>query len=105
MFNRTIKTWGYYIDILRCKFLCVKILHFNAKRHLSKQRHFFRNEIWICLYGWGFWAETNKHKQMFRWDIRFIRKKEWHQFIAMPPTSILEIQFGLDVREDDIERI
>lgn len=35
----------------------------------------------------------------------FIRPQQWHTFSSEVACAILEVQFGKDVREDDIERV
>lgn len=53
------------------------------------QRHFFRSEIWLGA------------------SFKYIPRQAWHAY-ANPSEDweyVLEIQFGNDVREDDIERL
>lgn len=88
MFKRVAKSWGHYTDIFRSKYLCVKILTFLPNKHLSVQRHFHRYEVWIG-------------RDVFM----FIRPNQWHTFASEDGCSVLEFQFGTDVREDDIERV
>lgn len=83
MFKRIEKRWGYYTEYFRCKWFCVKMLHFVKDTKLSVQRHAKRSELWV-------------------WNIKPL---QWHTFSAAADTKILEIQYGRDVKEDDIERV
>lgn len=67
------------------------------------QRHSFRTELWYVLSGIGAYYPGGSGKEMF--DGFIIRKNEWHQFVAHTDCLILEIQFGSDVNENDIERV
>lgn len=44
-------------------------------------------------------------KELDSFEGVLIKRGEWHQFMAWTDCLILEIQFGSDVREDDIERV
>lgn len=87
---RVVRKWGHYTEIFRCKFLCLKVLTFNPNSQLSMQRHFKRWELWIGI-GCIFW----------------FRRTKWHQFknISDEMVRFVELQYGWDVTEDDIERI
>lgn len=83
----------------------------------SMQRHFFRSEIWFILSGsvavmykdaestgdrcpvltWRSGKRTNRMVN--------IPTGKWHQFFGLYPSKVLEIQYGSDVRESDIERL
>lgn len=84
------RSWGYYIDLIRTKYLCIKIMHFDANSKLSHQRHFHRAELWWHI------GTAN-----FTW----IPKMMWHTFQTAESCNVLEIQIGSDVRESDIERV
>lgn len=87
---RVERQWGHYTELLRIKFLCIKVLTFNPRSRLSMQRHFKRWELWLGV-GYFFW----------------FRRTKWHQFVndCDETTRFIEIQYGWDVRETDIERI
>lgn len=103
MFKRVHREWGYWIELCRFKRFCIKILCFKDRAHISMQRHTFRNEIWFCFDGTGMMHPGEVEFGMF--DSKLIRKNEWHQFRSWTASTILEIQYGSDVREDDIERV
>lgn len=88
----------------------MKILNFNAGASLSKQRHKLRTEIWIYLSGDGR-LELQCIGILFQrlptyyWRFIKIHKNAVHQFHAKTSCRILEIQYGPNVTEDDIERL
>lgn len=106
MFKMVERKWGIYIELFRCKKLCIKILKFNPKSKISLQRHKFRNEWWICLSGWGEMTNGVTSWFMYSMDSVLIKKNSWHQFISKKDKAIfIEVQYGTDVRESDIERL
>ena len=80
---------------------------------MSFQRHFLRNEIWFvsegkCLVNYSneFPKET-KEILLSKEDVFFVKKEEWHQ-ITNPfdqVCKIIEIQYGENTVEEDIERL
>lgn len=90
MLTRVERAWGHYTELMRCRFLCIKVLTFSPQSRLSMQRHFHRSEIWLGKMG-CFW----------------FRCKQWHQFRndLDEVLRFIEIQYGWDVRESDIERL
>lgn len=110
--RKTIRPWGYYRilhEIPGCK---VKELTVEPGKSLSMQRHFKRNEYWLVAEGQcdvssmmenGYLLPTamlDRHSQ------KYIPKGDWHQLNNpyAEPCRIVEIQFGEDCIEDDIER-
>lgn len=109
---KTERQWGYYRvlhDVPGCK---VKELTIEPGKSLSMQRHFKRNEYWLVTHGMCDVRETmdngyllpptlmNEHSN------KFIPKGGWHQ-ISNPytiPCRIVEIQYGEECNEEDIER-
>ena len=109
---KTLRSWGYYRilhDVDGCK---VKELTIEPGQSLSMQRHFKRNEYWLVSEGMcdvnsmldtGYYLPTKtlaKHKSYH------IPVGHWHQ-LSNPydvPCRIVEIQYGLDCIEEDIER-
>ena len=101
--NKVLRSWGYYITLLRTKKLCIKILRFNERSHISMQRHQNRSEFWLLLVGWGS-MDLGGSGFMFAMDHCLVRPNQWHQFKSNTPCLVLEIQYGKHVSEDDIER-
>lgn len=108
---KTQRPWGYYRilhDVPGCK---VKELTVNPGKRLSMQKHNLRSEYWLVSEGCGIvnrWSEEmelppvllNKH------DEYCVPVEEWHQLTN--PTDkdlrVVEIQYGENCIEEDIER-
>ena len=109
---KTLRTWGYYRilhDVNGCK---VKELTVEPGKSLSLQRHFNRSEFWHitegkCLLNMQLPSgynlppiELEKHSQIK------IPQGDWHR-LSNPytePCRIIEIQYGTECNEEDIER-
>lgn len=88
--HRVDKSWGYYTDLVRWHWLCLKLLVFYPGRTLSVQKHTRRAEFWLGLTT-PFWMAV--------WP------GEWHTYanVRSRRVHILELQLGLP-SEEDIER-
>jgi len=106
------RQWGYYRVLHEVPGMKVKELTVNPGKSLSMQRHQSRSEFWIVSEGQAMVnratplnfdlppAELNKHDQLH------IVQQEWHQ-LTNPyshPLKIVEIQYGAQCIEEDIER-
>ncbi len=109
---RTEKTWGYYKVIYENgQETKVKELVCNPHSKLSLQRHFDRKELWYFMEGEGY-INTIKDGNPIRMgpykkhDIVIIDYEEWHQLVNEHdiPIKIVEIQYGRNCIEEDIER-
>ena len=109
---KTDRQWGYYRVLHEVPGMKVKELTVDPGKSLSMQRHQLRSEFWIVSEGQATVnratplnfdlppAELNKHDQLH------IVKQEWHQ-LTNPyshPLKIVEIQYGDQCVEEDIER-
>ena len=110
---KTERPWGYYRvlhEVPGCK---VKELTINPGQRLSMQKHFKRNEYWLVTDGTcdvrsmmdnGYMLPVtilNKHNN------KHIAVGDWHQ-LDNPynkPCRIVEIQYGTNCIEEDIERL
>ena len=80
---------------------------------ISFQRHFKRSEIWYVRSGEGFvkYSVSNPNKadtiKLFKDDIFVVNKGMWHQLYneSHEDLIIIEIQYGTETNEDDIERL
>lgn len=109
---KTLRPWGYYRilhDVSGCK---VKELTIEPGKSLSMQKHFKRSEYWLVTHGMcqvnsmmpnGYMLPItlmNEHNH------KHIPQGEWHQ-LNNPyevPCRIVEIQYGTECTEEDIER-
>ena len=109
---KTERQWGYYRVLHEVPGMKVKELTVNPGCSLSMQRHQQRAEYWIVSEGEAVVnratplefelppAILDKHDQLH------IATKEWHQ-LTNPyehPLKIVEIQYGEQCVEEDIER-
>ena len=110
--NNIIRDWGIYKILLQDSRIKVKELVIQPNKCISYQKHFLRSEIWFVSQG----QCTVKHSKGKRTDYTMhnlreddvftVRANEWHQ-ISNPyltPCHIIEIQYGSDTSEEDIQR-
>ena len=109
---KTERPWGYYRVLHEVSETKVKELTIEPGQSLSLQRHKFRSELWHVTSGkcaveqrmpGGYvlpTIELTKHKQLS------IPVNDWHR-IYNPfdePCKIVEVQYGKECNESDIER-
>jgi cytidyltransferase-like protein len=109
---KTERQWGYYRVLYEVPGMKVKELTVNPGCSLSMQRHNLRAEYWIVSEGQATVnratplnfelapAMLDKHDQLH------VAVQEWHQ-LTNPyehPLKIVEIQYGEQCIEEDIER-
>lgn len=109
---KTERAWGYYRvlhDVPGCK---VKELTVEPGKSLSMQKHFKRSEYWLVSEGKAdlqSMMENGYHlpaKTLECHMSAYIPQGDWHQ-LSNPynePCRIVEIQYGSECSEDDIER-
>jgi cytidyltransferase-like protein len=110
---KTERKWGYY-RVLHSDgpSLKTKELVVEPGKSLSLQRHKMRNEYWIVSHGiatvnHGCDIENLNCSVLEKNDEIHIMENEWHQLInnTNEELRIVEIQFGTNCIEEDIERI
>lgn len=105
--ERVERAWGYY-DVLASVSAGVKVktLVVLPGRALSHQRHFKRSELWFVAEGEAFIKSEGNLRKIRKGNIINIDVGEWHQLIndSDTPCTIVEIQYGEECIEDDIER-
>lgn len=102
------RTWGWWTVLKDYPpHVKVKELIVDPGQKLSMQRHFLRNEIWFVASGKGSLYGEETHCGLKQFQTVEIHKEEWHQLYntsETEPLHIVEIQWGDDCSEDDIER-
>jgi cytidyltransferase-like protein len=108
------RLWGKFYNLYQdSKSIKVKELIVYPKQGMSFQRHFKRNEIWLvskgkCLVNYSNESPDNIDAKILEThDSFFVNVESWHQ-ITNPfdeECKIIEIQYGDDTVEDDIERL
>ena len=108
------RQWGSFFNLFETKNVKVKELIVDPGKAMSFQRHFKRSEIWLvsegsCLVSCS--KNPDKHAakktRLNKFDYYIVPLKEWHQ-ISNPfkdPLHIIEIQYGENCVESDIQRI
>jgi len=117
---KTERKWGYYRVLHENgKYLKLKELTVDPGKKLSMQRHQYRNEFWFVAEGIATVYTTAYHNdpkrrkdnvfvgKYFHHQHTWVLANEWHQLVneENTPLKVIEIQFGDDCIEDDIERI
>ena len=108
------RQWGSFLNLFESKNIKVKELIVEPGKSMSFQRHFKRNEIWLVSEGSCIVSYSNDTKennlqqvQLNKFDHYFVPIKHWHQ-IKNPfnkKLHIIEIQYGEECNEGDIERL
>jgi|TARA_B110000263_G_scaffold245955_1_gene256302 D-beta-D-heptose 7-phosphate kinase/D-beta-D-heptose 1-phosphate adenosyltransferase len=107
------RRWGNYRVLFQDDKCKVKELIIEPTKGISYQRHFKRSEIWFISKGMCSvkHAKTDKYKyelsKLEEDDVFTVRKGEWHQITNTSfdkPLHIIEIQYGEELTEFDIER-
>jgi len=99
---KTERPWGYYRVLHEVPGTKVKELTVNPKQSLSMQRHQDRSEYWHIAEG-----ECMVNGQYLKQhDYYHIGQTQWHQLTNpyQTPCKIVEIQYGKQCIETDIER-
>jgi cytidyltransferase-like protein len=111
---RTERTWGYYRVLHEVgNHVKLKELTVNPKTCLSMQRHEHRAEFWFVAEGEATVYTVDPHSTDYdlmaspaRHQHTWIRLNEWHQLCneTNEPLRLIEIQYGDNCVEEDIER-
>jgi cytidyltransferase-like protein len=107
------RVWGKFYNLFEDSDVKVKELIISPDEGMSFQRHFKRNEIWLiskgaCKVNYSKDnPENRKSVTLKKFDYYHVPIKEWHQIINPfdKPCHIIEVQYGDEVIEDDIERL
>ena len=108
------RQWGSFFNLFETKNIKVKELIVDPGKSMSFQRHFKRNEIWLVSEGSCTVSysddpiEKEKEQlQLNKFDHYLVPIGHWHQItnLSNVKTHIIEIQYGEDCIESDIERM
>ena len=105
------RKWGSFFNLFQTKNIKVKELIVKPGKEISFQRHFKRNEIWLVSEGScyvSYLENSNKKKiKLKKYDHYIVLMGEWHQIINpfKEAVHIIEIQYGEECEESDIQRI
>jgi cytidyltransferase-like protein len=110
---KTLRSWGYYRVLHTCgPHVKLKELTVNPKTCLSMQRHEKRAEFWFVAEGtahvYTLDSSTDEDLKcvMTAHENTFIQTGEWHMLCneTDQPLKLIEIQYGENCVEEDIER-
>ena len=108
------RKWGSFFNLFQTENIKVKELIIESKKEISFQRHFKRNEIWLVSKGACYVSYANKNNindinkiKLNKFDHYIVHSEQWHQIINPFNESVhlIEIQYGDECIETDIERI
>lgn len=106
------RIWGEYFNLYEDDQVKVKELIIEPKKGMSLQKHFKRSEIWLvshgkCLINYSKESpDTTEEIILNKHESIHINLGDWHQ-ITNPydeVCKIIEIQYGEETSEEDIER-
>jgi cytidyltransferase-like protein len=106
------RIWGSFYNLFEEDHVKVKELIVAPGKGMSFQKHFKRSEIWMvskgsCIVNYSKEdPNTKKSIQLNTFDHYLVPVGDWHQ-ITNPfnePCHLIEIQYGEECVEDDIER-
>jgi len=107
------RVWGEFSDLFQDDVVKVKELVVESGKGISYQKHFKRSEVWFVSKGSCKVKYAPKDPNDFTWttlyqdDIFVVKANEYHQIVNSneEPCHIIEIQYGKETTEDDIERL
>lgn len=104
---KTQREWGYYRVLHEAAGMKVKELTVNPGQSLSMQRHWFRSEYWIVQSGTAVVNGVESEPiTLNKYNEHHVPVQAWHQ-LTNPfdvPLKLVEIQYGAQCSEEDIER-
>ena len=103
---KTYRPWGYYRVLYDMPGTKVKELVVDPGKQLSMQRHKFRSEYWKVTAGMARIVNDAGNTTLGVHGSYFVARSEWHQLTNpfTEPLKLVEIQYGPECTEDDIER-
>ena len=107
------RVWGEFFNLFEDNNIKVKELIVRPGKGMSFQRHAKRNEFWIISKGSCNVLHSTEspeeavERKLNKHDWLFVLKEDWHQIINpnKEDCHILEIQYGEETEESDIERL
>lgn len=103
---KTYRPWGYYRVLYDIPGTKVKELVVDPGKSLSMQRHRYRSEYWKVAEGMARVVNDTGSTTLGVHGSYFVARTEWHQLTNpfSSPLKMIEIQYGPDCSEEDIER-
>jgi len=107
------RVWGKFFNLYQDHKMKLKELIINSRKGMSLQRHHKRDEIWFVSKGECKVRHQSLHSKDYdehhlkQHDVFKVSQEEWHQIYNpfKEECRIIEIQFGEETTEEDIERL
>ena len=77
----------------------------KAGKNISYQIHKSRNEVWTFVDGEGLLKVDGVITKVSRGDVAVIKKGQKHAVKAITDLTLIEVQYGNPLIEEDIERL
>lgn len=104
--ERDTRPWGSWEVLGLAPNHVVKRIIVLPGQRLSLQRHQGRHEHWVVVEGTATVTLGDEVRTVQENGSVFIPVRTWHRLenLTEKPLSVIEVQYGNDLREDDIER-
>ena len=107
------RVWGKFLNLYQDQKMKLKELIIDPSKGMSLQRHFKRDEIWFVSKGecrvkhQSLCSKVYGEHHLKQHDVFKVSQEEWHQIYNpfKEECRIIEIQYGKETSEDDIERL
>lgn len=99
------RPWGDMDTFVQKPGWWLKRLTIKAGEQLSTQKHFKRSEIWVCTEGSGKAVINGESHDFELGAIAKFKEGVIHTLLAETDCTFIEIAYGPEMSEDDIERI
>jgi len=104
--EKILRPWGWYENLYEGEGYKVKRLFVNTRQSISLQKHFKRSEQWVVVKGDGIIQLGDFIQPAKLYDVFHIKVGEVHRLTGGDSgILIMEIQFGNECIEEDIERL
>ena len=98
------RAWGDFQVLDIYKKSLTKHLFIKEGKSISYQKHNHRDEVWTIIDGDGLFTLDDVEKNVKAGDVLIIKKGQKHMLKAIKDLHFIEVQFGEEISEDDIER-
>ena len=98
------RAWGDFQVLDIYKNSLTKHLFIKEEKSISYQKHNHRDEVWTIVDGKGVLTLNDVEKEVKAGDVITIKKGDKHALRAIKDLHFIEVQYGDEISEDDIER-
>lgn len=98
------RAWGDFQVLDIYKNSLTKHLFIKEGKSISYQKHNHRDEVWTIIGGDGLFILDDVEKNVKAGDVLTIKKGQKHMLKAITDLHFIEVQYGDEISEDDIER-